>query len=409
MPFAFSAAGLTIETLDEIRTRLQAAYTDPVTGISAVLDVSDDSVAGRLIGIQAAEIRSIQEQVQAAYTAGTVDATGVQLAKVALLTGTVKRDETFSETPVSVTLGPGVTLPAFSQASLAGDPNAVFETIAAVTNPGAGNAAVDVTMRAIIGGPLLTPIGTLTQIVTPSAGWISVNNVLVQTVIGLPEETDPELRTRRVQELNSAANSHLDAIVTDVRAVEGVVSVKGYENTTSAINSDGLPPHSFEIVVWETSADNDEIAQAIWDSHPAGIASVHGTAGTVQTGDAEDSEGTTQPMTWTLAQSLNVYFNVHVIKDPDLYPIDGDDQVKAAIVTEASRRAAIGQPVNVNRLFGVLYYDSGTGTGIPGIVDVETLFVGLAPSPVSGTVLSGGSRQFPLFATTRVNVTNEDA
>lgn len=397
MPIELTDDGLTIQLLQEIRDELNAAFTDPTTGVSPILDVSDDSVMGRVIGILSDRESSIQQQMQAIYTADGPDATGVALTRVALLTGTVRRDATFSKVLASVTLNAGTTLLAGSQANVLNDPNSVFGTDVDVTNGGGSPAAFDVEMTALDPGPVRAPAGTLTAITTPVTGWTAITNA-ADAVAGLADETDEELRARRVLELNSAAAANLDAIITDVRSVEHVASAIGFENTTATTNGDGLPAHSYEIVVSDFGlADDDVIAQAIWDSGPAGIAAVHGTAGTSATGDATDVEGVTHAIAFTRAQEVDVYVTVNLTPDDD-YPSDGDAQVKAAVVAYVNSANAIGQDVSVSRLYGAIY------DNVAGVADITSIFIGTAPSPSSSANLVIGGRQVAVADTARVVV-----
>lgn len=391
--------GLVIQTVDEIRAELVAAYTDPSTGVDPDLDTSDDSIFGRIIGLRAIRERSIQEQMLAVYTALGPDATGVSLTRVALLTGTVRAQATYSLVELSVTLAAGVTLPAGSRANVDGDPNAVFETLSDVTNSGGSPATLTVDAQALEAGPIAALAGTITVRTTPVVGWTAVTNA-ADAAVGDPAETDPVLRVRRVQELNSGASTNLAAIVTDVRALPFMFSAAGYENTTSGVDVDGLPPHSFEIVVYSLATPNNSIAQAIWDSQPAGIAAVHGTAGSLVTGTAVDVLGNPHTLEWTAADEVPVYFDVELLIDADEYPADGDAQVKAALVAYVNNSRAIGSDVVVTKLYSPIY------SNVPGIEDITSLKLGTSPSPSGTTNITIGSRALAVASTANITVTS---
>lgn len=94
-----------------------------------------------------------------------VDGTGIgsQTFAVAVITGT-----------------PGTIIPTGSQVSSNGN---IFKNLAPLTIPGSGtlDPAVFVSQQY---GPVPCPIGTLTTIVTPVAGWTSVNNTIAPDTLG---------------------------------------------------------------------------------------------------------------------------------------------------------------------------------------------------------------------------------
>ena len=85
-------------------------------------------------------------------------------------------------------------------------------------------------------------------------------------------ETDVEFRARLLgvnDASNQSANTVLDTLITCLYGVEGVTCVDVNVNDTGNVSENGLPPHSYEVVV--QGGDQDEIAQVIWSKHPVGI------------------------------------------------------------------------------------------------------------------------------------------
>lgn len=379
MPFARTDAGISIQSFEEIRDELAAAFTNPSTGIHPDLDTSDDSLFGRLIALLADREANLQQQILAVYADTTVGATGVALTRLAQLTGTIRRPATFSTVTLSVVLT--APLPAGARVSDASG-SVVFETLATINTTGSVQA------RALDPGPVVAPANTLTRRVSSSAGlsgWTSVTNP-TGAVVGSAEETDGELRLRRVTELNESADASISAIATGVRGVEGVVSL-------GTVNDTAL--HEFEVIVYGPTADSDEIAQAIWDNAPAGIAAVtHG--GTPDTGNAVDSEGVTHAIAFTRATEVNIYTQVDLLHN-DQYPSDGDDQVAAAITTSMSGRG-VGVDVVQSRLYSAVY-------SIPGVVDVSNLYIGTSPGPTLEDNITIGYDEVAVPGTITVNST----
>lgn len=395
MPFERTDAGLSTQTLAEIRAELVTAFTDPSTGIDPDLDMSDNSALGRLVSIVAEREYDLQQQILAVYNDLGAGASGDGLTKVALLTGTVRRDETFSTVTLSLTLGASVTVPALSEVSDSTG-QALFRTNTAVASAGAGTYTVAAT--AVEPGPVAAPAATLTTIVKAVPGWTAVTNPTA-AVPGESAETDAELRRRRIDELNSAASAHLQAIVTAVRGVANVVAATGYENVTNSTDVDGLLAHSFEIVVRGASLVVNEVSQAIWDNHPAGIGAVHGTAGTQETGVAVDSEGTPHFVVFTRADETPVYVRVDLQYNVDLWPADGVAQVQAAVTAAIEEQASsIGDDVLYSRLFAPVY-------GIPGVRIVTLMALDTSPAPTLQQNIVIGSRAVPAVGTVTVNAT----
>ncbi len=162
-----------------------------------------------------------------------------------------------------------------------------------------------------------------------------------------------------------------------------------------------MPAHSFEIVFYGDTASSDEIAQAIWDSQPAGIAAVHGTAGIAGNGTAQDILGTDHSVAFTSASAVDTYYSVDVLVDPLTYPLDGDEQVKEALAAFINGRSqSIGMDVTVSRLFGSIY------AAVPGILDITEIRLGLAPSPPDSTFIDIGTREIAKTDTANIEVSS---
>lgn len=81
-------------------------------------------------------------------------------------------------------------------------------------------------------GPIAVPYNTLTEIVTPIAGWTSLTN-LDAGITGRDRETDEELRARRERSLSRLGAATVEAIRSRLlQEVDGVTSVTIFENVT---------------------------------------------------------------------------------------------------------------------------------------------------------------------------------
>lgn len=395
MTFELTAEGVQVQTVSEILAEME---TSARAAIHDQLDCSETSPFGQLFGVLAEREMLVQQQARAIAQSFSPRASGQALAAVSLLTGTVKRGATKSQVSATVNLNAGVTLPALSRANVNGDTTAVFETIADVTNGAGITANVAVTMRAVNAGPVRAASGALTVINTPVSGWNTATNAFDATV-GLDIETDPQLRVRRIEELRVQGSTVVLAIAADVAEVAGVTEVAPFENTGTVTDADGLTAHSFEIVVWDgvsPVASSTEIAQMILNGSPAGIAAVHGTAGTLVTSSALDREGATQAVVFTRAGQKTLYVSYTLTVDGS-YPVDGDVQVKAAAATALTAMLGIGDDVIRTRLFAAAY-------SITGVTDVTALTLGFTAAPVGTSNLVVGSREIAVADTSRIVV-----
>lgn len=386
---ALETTGFIVQTIDEIKAEIEAEVKG---ALGPNTDVSATSVIGQLIGIFADrehELQVVTRDVYSAFTAA--GATGNSLTQLALLTGTIREDATYSTVSATVNLNAGTTLPAGSQAHVEGDPDAIFETLADVTNGTASPDDFPVDMRATEPGAVRANSGTLTEILTPVSGWNSVTNALDATM-GEEDETDLELKIRREQELRRQGSGNVDAIEADVAAVDGVIDTTNFENETDVASD--LPAHSFEIVVWDGSpaaASDDAIAQAIWDAKPAGIRSFGG-----ETGTAIDRQGSERLIDFSRAEAPDVYLEFDLTVD-DGFPVDGETQVKEAIVAFADANWSIGDDVILSALYASVFT-------ISGVVSIDAVRAGFSASPVGTSNLTIGVRQIGLADTARIEV-----
>lgn len=359
------ATGFTPKTFEEIAADLRTAVRD---ALGQELNLGPTTLLGGQIDVIANELASAWEAVESVYAAqypSTAD--GSSLDRLSELTGTIRLAATESEVTATLNIDEAVTVLTGSVASVLGLPLDRFVTLADAVGPGPGAQDVQVEMEAESTGPVAAPAGTLAVIETPVAGWNSITNA-ADADLGTDTETDAALRLRRLE--IAIGKATIDSIRRSVSNLEGVTSVRVFENTTEVIDGDGLPPHSFEVVV--LGGDNQEIADTIFDGKPAGIE----TSGT-ETETSIDSQGDPHTIKFSRPTLKPVFVDIEVTTDPSLYPIDGDAQIKTA-VAEFIDSMDIGEDVVYVTLFDPVL-------DISGVVDVTVLETGFAPAP-SGVI-----------------------
>jgi hypothetical protein len=416
MSFELNDEGIVFQTVDEILEEMAASLRAKLAAAgvegAANLDLSSTSPLGQVLAVMAEREEKRQLVTAAVYSSRFPSgAIGNALSQLSLVTGTVRRGATKSTADGVATLTAGTLLPAGSRANVDGGTSAIFETIEDVTNTSGITADFTVRMRAVELGPVLAASGALTVINTPVSGWEAITNPS-DADPGLNIETDPELRLRREEELRAQGSTVISAIVADVAKVEGVRDAVGFENKTSS-TVDGMSPHSFEIVVWDGTmpdAFDDAIAQAIFDSTPAGISAVASGGGTSESGTAIEPstlDEFTIPFTRAGVQTLYLEFDVDV--DADTYPVDGDDQIKDAVTAFVNDRLSIGDDVTASKLYVPILSawvesDGTQHAAIAGVTDVTAIRLGFTVSPVGTSNLTVAARDIARADTARVVV-----
>nr|DAN14529.1 MAG TPA: Baseplate wedge protein [Caudoviricetes sp.] len=199
-------------------------------------------------------------------------------------------------------------------------------------------------------GYLLTLAGTLIEVETTVEGLDSVYN-RYDLRTGREEETDTELRQRYLESLIVAGVGTLDSIVAAVKRVDGVSEATGIENDTEEMNAANIPAKSFKIVV--VGGQNDKVAQAIWDTKPAGIRSFGAIFGT-----AYDIGGLAHNVYFSRPTPKYVFVKVtYSIYDEEVLSTP-EENVNAAIIkgiNDYGKTLRVGFDIIPNRIYGHIY------------------------------------------------------
>lgn len=311
--------------LEELNSEVKAIFGEN-------FNVSPESPDGQINGVISESNANLWEIAEEAYNAFNPSAaTGAALSNLVQLNGITRLAATNSIVQVSITGTPGTVIPAGSLIST-NDTGDQFSIDSEITLDGAGNGTVFAT--AIETGPIQALTGTLTVIDTPITGWSSVTNSS-NAELGTDEETDVELRVRRERSVARDAQSIIDAIYASVANIEGVTQAIVLENDTNSTDSNGLPPHSFQVIV--VGGNDAEIAEAIWLNKPAGILSFGTTTEAVI-----DSQGISHDISFSRPTTVDIYVEVTLSTDDD-YPANGDDLIKQYIVDYANGDLVAGR------------------------------------------------------------------
>ena len=169
--------------------------------------------------------------------------------------------------------------------------------------------------------------------------------------------------------------------------VENVDFVTVIENDTMTTDGDGRPPKSFESIV--DGGDEDEIAQTIWESKPAGIEPYGSISKTVI-----DTSGQSHTIKFSRPIDVDIYVDVTVTEKPGI------------TVTEANVKSAIlayGDSLNIGDDV-IVYPDLLCSLSNLGLSDI-VIKVGTAPSPTLDDNIPIDFDEIAKFASARIDVT----
>jgi uncharacterized phage protein gp47/JayE len=326
MTFGITPTGFNPKTLQDVlaslRTR-QRASIDPNWA------ADDESLEGQVNASHAAELAELWEELDFVVNQfNPDDQEGVEQDMVCAISGTTRLSATKGTVTISLQSSGPTTWPAGTLVAQDGDPTNVWVLDSNRVAPGAGTFNADFTAQNT--GHIEAPAGTLTVRLSSVPNWVGATNPFDANA-GRNIETDDELRIRREEELRAEGGASEPAISADVEAVNptALKSVRTLENDGDIVDANGLPPHSFEVLIWDPApdgpVDNDLIAQAIWNSKAFGIQTFGSTTGTAKT-----SAGESKTMHFSRVNQDVLFVDIDIEID-STFPLDGDAQVKAAL------------------------------------------------------------------------------
>lgn len=229
---------------------------------------------------------------------------------------------------------------------------------------------IDLEASSTVLGAVAAPASTLDTLDTgPISGFDSVTNPL-DAEIGDEIETDADAKARRNESVANPGNATLEAIRSRLLQVDNVAAVNMFENTAIIPDTAGRPGKSYEAVV--QGGLDDDIAQVMFDTKPAGIQQVGTTAVIVK-----DSQGFDQTQRFSRPTAVPIYLEVDLTTDAR-FPVDGVSQAEAALL-------AYGDGLNISDDVIVFTNLICSLDSIPGIIDV-VIRIGVAPIPADGSL-----------------------
>ncbi len=340
---------------------LTAAFTSGIT-----LSVTLDGVAyTEAVGVGEAELQALTNlaaTINGGAFSGTADV------------------ETIAGANYLRVSGDNFTLTTFSGAYFTGRQSAL-----------AGVFVADVT------GVQAVPEYTLDTILTPVAGWLSVEQPSAGSA-GTDVETDTEMRIRRLQGMISGKATE-DAIRNALYRVPGVSAAVVASNRTMTTDGEGRPPKSFEAIV--TGGNDADVGRAIWDNQPAGI-QPYGLAFADPGYSVIGSDGEAHYVNWSRPDPVYAWVEVTIVSmDPDGAATGDYEQAIKDAVAEYGNTFTMGQNFTLQKFYRPVYT-------VEGIYSVTLRIATTATeggSPSYGTSnIAVAAREYLTFSASRVSV-----
>lgn len=335
------------------------------------IDLSSDSDMGQWLAITAEQRAKDWDVMEAVYYSMYPNtATGISLDNASQATNHTREPATFSTTTLEFTGDEGAEVPAGSIVRTS--TGIEVATNSASFIPVAGVIEVPATSTAI--GNVSALAGTLTVLPSPILGITSVTN-LTDLTGGQDRESDQEFRLRRVRELQRPGTASIEGIRNTLLNLDYMEKALVVDNTTLVTDPEGRPPKSFEAYVSTilaggitdpaNAAEKLEIAEAIFYAKAAGIE----TYGSISQ-EITDTEGFTHTIYFSEPTPVPIAVVVDLVgnTDPaegDIYPDDGDDLVKEAILAYGDT-LDLGQDVWLNKVYAAV-------SSVLGVKEITTL------------------------------------
>lgn len=266
---SFDGSGLTIATLTELREEIEASM---VSIFGDDINTDPNTQDGQFINIMAQVGRDLREIIAQVNSGFDPDqAVGRVLDQRVAINGITRKSGTFTEVPVEVTVSKALSLVGLDDYSDEIDPDisnlytvkddagTKFYLMDSYSFTAAGTESL--IFRAADLGDVEVNANTITTPETIIAGVTDINNPSGATALGVDEETDTSLRSRRIAATAIQAIANRNGLQSALEALDEVTIALVKENDTDTTDADGVPPYSIWCVV---QGGNDvEIAEVI--------------------------------------------------------------------------------------------------------------------------------------------------
>ena len=336
-------AGLTREgftplTYDEIKTNIESRLEQYNPGF----DFSPESPDGQLIGIFGALLSQAWSELDNVYHSYNPNVnSGQALRNIGMITGLYKGSSTRSQAVVQIS-GTENTLVPKGSIVLDADGNEFY------TNKDAyiGIPNTDVTVLAVLSGPIPIVAGTITTIKSIVAGWIGVAQAY-NGVAGKSPQTETEYRNLRNKTVMKGSNTIQESMSGVIQNM-GIQQVRVINNDTNSAYVDGTPAKSIQVVVGEyEGSDKKDIALAIFNNKGMGVPTYGNVSETIQ-----DLHGYDHLVKFTETSASPIFVKVNITYHTS--DTAGLDVAIKNSISDFINALLVGEDVIWSRLFGLI-------------------------------------------------------
>ena len=344
------------------------SYFQQIYGSDAYLE--PDSKDGQMVALMALAIHDANNTAITVYNCfSPATGYGAALTSNVKINGISRKGATNSTVDLLLTGTAGTTI---INGSVKDSNNVIWRLPASVVVGVDGTVMVTATCS--VSGAVAALAGTITEINTPTRGWVSVTNPAAATV-GSPAETDAELRIRQSQSVALPSITPFEALDGAVSNVTGVTRHKLYENDTGSEDGNGLPPHSVAVIV--DGGDVTDIAQAIRGNKGQGTAT-HGTTSVT----VPDKYGNPHVIKFSRSSDVPVYARIK-LKVFTGYTSQIGQQIQQAI-SDYINSLMIGDSVLLSRIYSPANLGVVSG-GNARYYDIQELTIGKSQGALSSS------------------------
>lgn len=377
------------DILSDIEARQKADF-------GAQINTGGEGVLGQNNATFGASVAEAWEVLAAVYRSLYPDsATGEALDNVCAITGVTRLPATHSTVNLDCDGTPGTVLLTGRVVSV-DTTGERFVSTADATLDGGGNALVPFESEDF--GPIVLNTGQPLTIETPVPGWDTAE-ANTDAEQGDNIETDAELRARRVSLLRFQGSGTIEAIRADVLQVDDVLQVYVFENVSLVTDSRNVPAKSIEVLV--DGGDDTEVAQAIFDTKPAGIGT-YGNAPDDVTETITDSMGQTHDINFTRPDTIPIHIELELDYDPAVYTPATDDQLVKDALALLGDGLTLGESVIFERFQAEVF-------SIAGVVDCPVFKIDTVDPPTGTSNIIFDTREVATFDTGDIDITSSPA
>lgn len=346
----FTADGIEVQTYEEIFDELAAGYR-LIYGNDINLD--QDSPDGQRVGIEAKARLDLQTFALALYNSFDVDLSeGLTLDLVIKFIGLFRRPASQSQWDLNITTDRNLTLA--SDYTVQDDVGQNWQVASSV------DLLTGTTLVSFLAVDYGAIEGLTGAVIDQATVVIGVTSIAApgDAVVGIEEETDPELRIRRNKSLRNAAYSVVGGMFAKLANLPGVTDVDVIENDTDVLDAvRNIKAHTIWPVV--EGGDVADIVEVLAKNKTGGTG-IKGAIETVYVENFIKPDGSTKIINHTTRFDRPVltplYINITATRKDSLVPID-IDLLKAKL---ASKKYAIGENAIASELYQFGYLAGDT-------------------------------------------------